>query len=85
MQPLCKNVTCGLHNFANMSGDPLPGRGLCGDCASKELHLVIAARDEARANARILAHAYEHDSRPPPKVVAQAKAYPVAAGDCDCE
>ena len=34
-------------------------------------------RDEARANAKILAHAYEHDSRPPTDVVEAALAYPV--------
>jgi hypothetical protein len=34
-------------------------------------------RDTSRADARILAHAYEHDSRPPADVVKRALAYPV--------
>lgn len=34
-------------------------------------------RDEARATARVLAHAYTHDSLPPRKVVDRALAYPV--------
>lgn len=34
-------------------------------------------RDEARATARVLAHAYETDNRPPSDVVARALAYPV--------
>lgn len=38
---------------------------------------LTAERDDARANARILAHAYTHDSRPLPNVVATALAYPV--------
>lgn len=32
-------------------------------------------RNEARANARVLAHAYEHDTRPPSSVVAEAMNY----------
>jgi len=34
-------------------------------------------RDEARALARILAHAYKQDSRPPSHVVDEALAFPV--------
>lgn len=34
------------------------------------------ARDAARADARVLAHAYTHDSRPPADVVERALAYP---------
>ena len=37
---------------------------------------VVAERDNARANARILAHSYTHDSRPPQHVVDEALAYP---------
>lgn len=39
--------------------------------------LMCLERDNARANARILAHSYEHDSRPPARVVAESLAYPV--------
>jgi hypothetical protein len=34
-------------------------------------------RDEARALARVLAHAYEHDSRPPLHVVQEALSFPI--------
>lgn len=37
-----------------------------------------AARERAEADARLLAHAYHYDSRPPANVVARALAYPVA-------
>lgn len=40
---------------------------------------AIRERDEARAHARVLAHAYEHDTRPPPDVVREAMAYPVGS------
>lgn len=47
----------------------------------RELEEQVAAltveRDNARANARILAHSYTHDSRPPRRVVDEALAYPV--------
>jgi len=36
-------------------------------------------RDEARANARILAHSYKHDSDPPQRVVEESLAYPIVA------
>lgn len=45
-----------------------------------EAHRVVIARNErdgARAIARVLAHAYTHDSRPPAEVVADALAFPV--------
>ena len=38
---------------------------------------VKSQRDEARAIARVLAHAYERDSRPPGEVVRDALAFPV--------
>lgn len=38
---------------------------------------LYAERDNARANARILAHSYTHDSRPPRRVVDESLAYPV--------
>lgn len=38
---------------------------------------AIVERDEARAAARTLAHAYEHSSRPPAETVARSLAYPV--------
>ena len=41
---------------------------------------IISERDEARATARVLAHAYEHDSRPPDAVVKRALGYPVVPG-----
>jgi hypothetical protein len=41
------------------------------------IDLMRSERDEARAHARVLAHAYEHDSSPPSSVVAAALAYPV--------
>ena len=34
-------------------------------------------RNEARACARVLAHAYTHDSAPPQEAVTQALTYPV--------
>jgi len=34
-------------------------------------------RDEARGNARILAHCYQTDNRPPAQVVKESLAYPV--------
>ena len=60
-----------LSRFAKAmdSGDEVEG-------LQAKLAAVTAARDEARYNAKILAHAYEHDSRPPARVVAQASAYP---------
>lgn len=45
--------------------------------ARKKLPRLLEERDEARATAKVLAHAYETDSRPPPKTVARALAYPV--------
>jgi len=44
---------------------------------------VVLERDQARANARILAHAYQHDSRPPFSVVAESLAYPATSGGKD--
>ena len=38
---------------------------------------LIAERDEARANARILAHSYTHDCRPLARAVKDSLAYPV--------
>lgn len=38
-------------------------------------------RDEARANARILAHSYQRGSHPPAAVVAVSLAYPVRPED----
>lgn len=49
-------------------------RGLKLDAAITGL---LAERDEARATARVLAHAYETDNRPLPSVVKKALAYPV--------
>jgi len=40
---------------------------------------VTTERDAARANARVLAHSYEHDSNPPQRVVSESLAYPIAA------
>lgn len=37
---------------------------------------ALRQRDAARANARILAHAYRHDSRPPERAVDESLAYP---------
>jgi hypothetical protein len=42
-----------------------------------ELAILRRDRDQARADARVLAHAYEQDSRPPADVVKRALAYPV--------
>jgi len=58
-------------------GQPLGGA----DAQALEgaLALTERERDQARAEARILAHAYQHDSRPPAAVVARALAYPVVA------
>ena len=42
-----------------------------------ELQAHKSQRDEDRALARVLAHAYEHDSRPPAEVVRDALAFPV--------
>ena len=38
---------------------------------------LVEERDSARAIARVLAHAYEHESRPPPHMVKEALEYPV--------
>lgn len=40
-----------------------------------EIERLRRALTNAEADARVLAHAYEHDSRPPPAVVARAMAY----------
>lgn len=40
---------------------------------------LTAERDAARENARILAHAYTHDTRPPRCVVADALTYPAVS------
>jgi hypothetical protein len=40
----------------------------------RELEVQLQA---ARGNARVLAHAYQTDNRPPPGVVAESLAYPV--------
>jgi hypothetical protein len=42
-----------------------------------KIEMLTAALGEARAHARVLAHAYEHDSSPPPAVVEESLAYPV--------
>ncbi len=39
---------------------------------------LVAERDSARALARVLAHSYKHDSRPPPHFVLEALAFEVA-------
>jgi hypothetical protein len=49
------------------------------------LAAMIKERDEARGNARILAHSYEHDSRPPDRVVRDSLAYPVYPKGADGE
>ena len=46
--------------------------------AREAIRTLTAERDDARANARILAHAYEHDSRPPRRAVDASLAYPVS-------
>lgn len=38
---------------------------------------LTTQRDNARADARVLAHAFESDNRPPARLVARAMAYPV--------
>jgi hypothetical protein len=43
---------------------------------SKLMAQIRRERDEARACARVLAHAYTTDNRPPARVVEQALAYP---------
>jgi len=43
----------------------------------RDIETLQSQRDEARYNARILAHAYEHDSRPPERIVRNALSYPV--------
>jgi hypothetical protein len=43
----------------------------------QRLEVAERERDEARAHARVLAHSYAHDSRPPRAVVDAALAYPV--------
>lgn len=52
----------------------------CRYTALPESGLAIAkaedARDAARADARVLAHAYRNDTRPPPDVVERALLYP---------
>ena len=55
-----------------------------GDCTSPMCRLSLAMSErlrsalaEARYNARILAHSYEKDCRPPQRVVSQSLGYPV--------
>lgn len=45
--------------------------------ALEQRRAMQAERDDARAVARVLAHSYTHDSRPPQKYVDTALAYPV--------
>lgn len=45
--------------------------------AVDKLRAVKRERDEARANARVLAHAYRSDNRPPHHVVFASLAYPL--------
>lgn len=47
------------------------------DEARAEVERLRRERSEARGLARVLAHAYQTDSRPPRRVVAEALAYPV--------
>lgn len=47
------------------------------DEAAAAIRVVLEQRDEARATARVLAHAYENDNRPPGFVVERALGYPV--------
>lgn len=53
------------------------GRGLANWYAAK----MREERDAARAVARVLAHAWRHDSRPPDEVVREAEAYPVGESE----
>jgi len=46
------------------------------DTARTEAGKLRRERDDARGLARILAHAYQTDNRPPPRVVADALAFP---------
>ncbi len=53
-----------------------------------EITKLKQERDSARAIARVLAHAYSTDNRPPPRMVAEARAFPVyaeSAIDIRCE
>ena len=43
----------------------------------KKCKTLEAERDEARSYARLLAHAYEHDVRPPSNVVKKSLLYPL--------
>lgn len=55
--------------------------GFCSMCYVEGLTAALddlrAERDNARAIARVLAHSFEHDTRPPPAMVAEALAFPV--------
>lgn len=44
----------------------------------EDMARLVRERDEARADARVLAHAYSTDNRPPADVVARALAYPAS-------
>lgn len=44
-----------------------------------EVERLTKERNDARGNARVLAHAYEHDTRPPANIVERSLAYPVDA------
>lgn len=41
------------------------------------MRIALNQRDEARALARVLAHAYQRDARPPAEVVRDALAFPI--------
>lgn len=54
----------------------MPLDGADAQALEHALSMTEDERDEARAHARVLAHAYENDNRPPQRVVAASLAYP---------
>ena len=78
-----KELEAALHAAQKQAG----GHGMaCQNCNNSRCDLLDEQtrsdtlereRDSARANARILAHSYTHDSRPPQNVIDAALAYPV--------
>lgn len=68
-RPTCHNRATGATSRCHLHGGSLS--------PTKALALAIVERDSARAVARLLAHAYRTDNRPPPHMVAEALSYPI--------
>lgn len=78
VEDLCEALACGCLEEGPSPSVPCAGCQSIFDFVNAALARATKAeeeRDAARANARILAHAYTHDTRPPASVVAESIAY----------